>query len=131
MQHCRYCNSNNFITIIIPPAELGGGGPVGVTLIGGVVGGLLVLMLILLLLLVVVVVCVRRRAQGKTIQDTQLQGKLFVHLTWNRSSYTHNVYLLWLTYTCIQSDHASVAHAYRGYGSLCVCVCVCVCTVAQ
>ncbi len=67
--------------IIIPPAELGGG-PGGVTLIGGVVGGLLVLMLILLLLLVVVVVCVRRRAQGKTIQDTQLQGKLFVHQTW-------------------------------------------------
>ena len=45
-------------------------------------GGLLVLMLILLLLIVVVVVCVRRRAQGKTIQDTQFQGKLFVHLTW-------------------------------------------------
>ncbi|XP_064402095.1 neurogenic locus notch homolog protein 1-like isoform X3 [Halichondria panicea] len=43
-------------------------------LIGGVVGGLLVLMLILLLLIVVVVVCVRRRAQGKTIQDTHSQG---------------------------------------------------------
>ncbi len=38
-------------------------------------GGLLVLMLILLLLLVVVVVCVRRRAQGKTIQDTNSHGK--------------------------------------------------------
>ncbi len=43
-------------------------------------GGLLVLMLILLLLIVVVVVCVRRRAQGKTIQDTHSQGKLFVLL---------------------------------------------------
>ncbi|XP_064402091.1 neurogenic locus notch homolog protein 2-like isoform X2 [Halichondria panicea] len=43
-------------------------------LIGGTVGGLLVLMLILLLLIVVVVVCVRRRAQGKTIQDTHSQG---------------------------------------------------------
>ena len=45
-------------------------------------GGLLVLVLILLLLIVVVVVCVRRaHDQGKTIQDTQLQGKLFVCLT--------------------------------------------------
>ncbi|XP_064402061.1 protein crumbs-like isoform X2 [Halichondria panicea] len=44
------------------------------SLIGGMVGGLLVLMLILLLLIVVVVVCVRRRAQGKTIQDTHSQG---------------------------------------------------------
>ena len=45
-------------------------------------GGLLVLMLIFLLLIVVVVVCVRRaHDQGKTIQDTQLQGKLFVYLT--------------------------------------------------
>ena len=45
-------------------------------------GGLLVLMLILLLLIVVVVMCVRRaHDQGKTIQDTQLQGKLFVHVS--------------------------------------------------
>ncbi len=60
---------------MIPPADVSGGLEEGLTLIGGVVGGLLVLMLIFLLLIVVVVVCVRRaHDQGKTIQDTQLQG---------------------------------------------------------
>ncbi len=65
-------------------------------LIGGVVGGLLVLMLILLLLIVVVVVCVRRRAQGKTIQDTHSQGK---HLL-NMEVYTTHTACL-LNYTVV------------------------------
>ena len=63
-------------SVYILPAALGGSQG---SLIGGVLGGFLVLLLILLLLIVVVVVCVRRRAQGKTIQDTQFQGKLFVY----------------------------------------------------
>ncbi len=82
------CNTAGIVvqtnSVIIIYCSVIGGGPGGVTstLIGGVVGGLLVLMLILLLLIVVVVVCVRRaHDQGKTIQDTQLQGKLFVYLT--------------------------------------------------
>ena len=58
-------------------------------------GGLLVLMLILLLLIVVVVVCVRRRAQGKTIQDTHSQGKTLL----NMEVYTtHTACLLTYTY---------------------------------
>ncbi|XP_064402109.1 delta-like protein 1 isoform X2 [Halichondria panicea] len=63
---CRNCNGNALR------------GALG-DLIGGMVGGLLVLMLILLLLIVVVVVCARRKAQGKTIQDTQFQGDNPVH----------------------------------------------------
>ncbi len=77
--HWRDVYSNWWYSFCISLAALRGA--LG-DLIGGMVGGLLVLMLILLLLIVVVVVCARRRAQGKTIQDTQFQGKLFLHLTW-------------------------------------------------
>ena len=58
-------------------------------------GGLLVLMLILLLLIVVVVVCVRRRAQGKTIQDTHSQGKTLLNM---KVYTTHTACLLNYTY---------------------------------